>query len=305
MMPKVSILVLTKNEATNIERSVGAVFEQDTTLPFEVVVVDSGSTDGTLEMLAKYPVKLIQIRPLEFHHSKTRNLLAENSQGELLVYLGGDAWPVSNSWLSYLVEPFADAAVGGVYGRQIPKPGSSVERKIALAQMYGEQREERHLGNRNGKGFQFYHFSTVNCALRRRVWERFRFPEEQKIFEDAAMGKNILDAGLKIVYTPSAAVYHSHEHSAPKLFRRYFDLGVVWQQLGMNDAETVGSLRSAGIRGAFQKFAELRAAGCSPSGLAHSLVRDVAKGSGFFLGHYQRYLPSTLKRRFSDVQIFD
>jgi rhamnosyltransferase len=304
-MPKISILILTKNEASNIERSVGAAFDQDTTLPFEVVVVDSGSTDGTLEMLAKYPIKLVQIPPSAFHHSRTRNLLAESSQGEFLVYLGGDAWPTSRSWLSNLVEPFADTGVGGVYGRQIPKPWSSIERKIALAQMYGAEKQERHINNRNGKGFQFYHFSTVNCALRRDVWERFRFPEQQKIFEDAAMGKSILDAGLKIVYTPSAEVYHSHEHSASKLFRRYFDLGVVWQQLGMSDAESVGSLRSAGVQGIFRKFAELRAAGCGPSGLAHSLVRDIAKGGGFFLGHYQRHLPMPLKRRFSDVQMFD
>lgn len=304
MPAPVSILILTKNEVENVDRCIGTVFEQQTNLRVEVIVVDSGSTDGTLEKLERYPVQLVRIRPSEFHHSRTRNFIAERASGDVLVYLAGDAWPTSPMWLSNLLSCFADPSIGAAYGRHLPKPGCSIERSIALAEFYGSERIVKNPNKRHGEGFRFYFFSTVNCAMRRTVWEQFRFPEEQRVFEDLGIARKILLGGWSIVYEPGAAVYHSHDYPASKLFRRYFDLGVIWNKLGIDDDESMRSMRRSGIQGLSAKFRKMRDQGCTTADIGRAVARDLAKGVGFGLGRNERHLPLLLKRRLSDFQVF-
>src|SRR5258708_7910910 len=128
-MIKTSILVLTKNEEQNIESCLRAVYSQEVADPFEVLIVDSGSTDSTVEIARQFPAQIEQIPAEAFHHARTRNLAASLAKGELLVFLVADATPVSNLWLRTLIANFEDSSVGAVHGRQLPKPGSSLERE--------------------------------------------------------------------------------------------------------------------------------------------------------------------------------
>ncbi|GAI52085.1 unnamed protein product [marine sediment metagenome] len=88
---------------------------------FEVIIIDSGSTDKTIEIAKEYPVRLIQIKPEEFGHGKTRNYGADISEGEYLVFLTQDAIPFDNNWLRYLISNLEDENVAGVYNKQIPR----------------------------------------------------------------------------------------------------------------------------------------------------------------------------------------
>ncbi len=128
-MAQASILLLTKNEAQNIGACLEAIYAQKDAPEFEVVVVDSGSTDETIEIARRYPVRLEKIRPEEFHHARTRNLAAELALGQYLVYLAADAFPASSEWLEALLGNFSDPGVAAVYGRHLPKPGSTLERE--------------------------------------------------------------------------------------------------------------------------------------------------------------------------------
>jgi rhamnosyltransferase len=186
----------------------------------------------------------------------------------------------------------------------MPKPGCSLERVIALSQLYGDEHISKNFQNRAGQGFRFYHFSTVNCAIRREIWRTFRFPEDQPVFEDIAIAKRILDAGWTIAYEPLAAVYHSHDYGAGMLFRRFFDSGVIWKQLGISDDESLQAVRSIGYQGFITKIHELRARECGIAELSRALARDLAKGVGFLLGQNERFLPISLKRRLSAFHIF-
>src|SRR6266550_1246429 len=125
----ISILILTKNEALNIERCLDMVFRQEVKGEYEVVVVDSGSSDCTLEIAQRYPVRGYSIAPEEFHHARTRNFAASLAQGEFLVYLAADALPATTDWLHWLISNFSDPDVAGVYGRHLPKEGSTFERQ--------------------------------------------------------------------------------------------------------------------------------------------------------------------------------
>jgi rhamnosyltransferase len=304
-MVKTSTLILTKNEAQNIGACLQAVYSQKNVDPFEVVLVDSGSTDATLEIAKRFPARIVQIPPENFHHAQTRNFAASLANGEILVFLVADATPVSDSWLSSLIANFEDPEVGAVYGRQFPKPGSSLEREDALGTLYGEHRIVKDPARRNGSGYRFYHFSNVNAAIRRSVWEAVRFPEDLRVFEDMGIAKRILDHGWKIVYEPESAVFHSHSHTTFGLFKRYFDLGYTLKLLNIWD--TPGTRKSMLVDVSKLLTNKVKRVGYNGTGrLAREGVsQDVAKSVGLFLGLNQRYLPIALKRRLSAFRIFE
>ena len=110
------------------------------------------------------------------------------------------------------------------------------EREDTLDTLYGEQRIVKDPAHRNGLGYRFYHFSDVNAAIRRSVWEAVRFPEDLRVFEDIGIAKGILDRGWKIVYEPKSPVFHSHSHTTVGLFKRYFDIGYTLKLLKIWDA---------------------------------------------------------------------
>jgi glycosyltransferase involved in cell wall biosynthesis len=304
-MIETSILIPAKNEALNIRMCLDAVFSQQASTQFEVILVDSGSIDGTPEIVRGYPVRLYSIRPEEFHHARTRNYLASLAQGKYLVYLNADAFPVAPDWLNSLLYNFSDPAVGAVYGRHYPKPDCNLERHVVLATMYGTERIVKEPSRKQELGYRYYHLSTVNAAFRKSVWDSTGFPEELKIFEDVGIAKRILDSGWKIVYEPSAAVYHSDNHSLIPLFQRYFDLGVVWKQLGIWDDTTKSSLFREGWRLLRRKLAVRNGNGGQRSGRFSSLLQDTAKYAGMKLGKNEGLLPLSIKRRMSGVRIFN
>jgi rhamnosyltransferase len=303
-MVEVSILILTKNGGGDLERVLSAVFRQETNARLEVIAVDSGSTDGTLELLRSFPVQVRQIRPEQFHHARTRNLAASLAKGNILVFLSQDAIPANECWLPATLANFDDPQVGAVYGRQLAKPGSSAERRDVFNAIYGEKRVVKDPAHRNGTGYRFYHFSDANAAIRRSVWERVGFPEHLKVFEDLGIAKLILDAGWKIVYEPRAPVFHSHTHSTLGLLKRYFDIGYTLKLLRIWDAPgTRQSLLRDGwrlLRGKMRRTRDKQTGRLARTGIE----QDLAKSVGLFLGLNQSRLPMVLKRRLSAFRVF-
>jgi rhamnosyltransferase len=298
-MVEISILILTKNGGPEFRSCLAAVCTQTQVAEAEVMVVDSGSTDGTLELVRGFPVRLEQIPPETFHHARTRNFAASLARGEILVFLSQDAVPSSNRWLESMVANFVDSRVGAVYGRQLPKQGSSLERQDVLDAVYGQERIVKDPAHRNGQGYRFYHFSDANSAIRRSVWEATHFPEDLKVFEDLGIAKRVLDGGWKIVYEPEASVFHSHHHTTMGLFKRYFDIGYTLQHLHTSDAPGMRlSLLRDGRKILGKKLRRLKGGG--RGGRAGAAIgQDVVKSVGLFLGLNQDYLPSALKRRLS------
>src|SRR5262249_37054305 len=152
-----------------------AIYSQKSVGPFEVLVVDSGSTDSTLDIIRRYPARIQQIPPETFHHARTRNTVASLAGGEYLVFLSQDAIPASDTWLAALLRNFKDSQVGAVYGRQLPKPESGWERRSAFGALYGDARIVKMPMDGIGLGYRYYHFSNANSAIRKKVWEVTRF----------------------------------------------------------------------------------------------------------------------------------
>jgi glycosyltransferase involved in cell wall biosynthesis len=219
----VSIVMPVKNEARHVEQCLEAVFRQDTPLKYEVIVIDSGSTDGTLEILRKYPaVKLVQIKAEEFGHGRTRNLGAQSARGDIVVFLNADAIPLDENWLAPLLNALkADARAAGAYSRHIPRQDCDLYmRRDLLASMppIGFAREGEQKLN-------YTLFSTVSAAVPRQIWQRFPFAADILIAEDQEWARRVLAQGFKIVYEPASRVLHSHNYPARELYRLKFKVG--------------------------------------------------------------------------------
>lgn len=304
-MVELSVLLLTKNGGRDLERLLRALYSQKCAVPFEVIAIDSGSTDGTLDLLQRFPVRLEHIPSETFHHARTRNFAASLASGGILIFLSQDAIPVSDTWLNTMISNFDDPKVGAAYGRQLPKPESSMERGDALATLYGGEKIVKDPAHRNGMGYRFYHFSDVNSAIRRSVWEMTRFPADLKIFEDLGIAKRILDAGWKIVYEPEAAVFHSHHFSATQLFKRYFDIGYTLKQLEIWDDPQARSSLLRDFRKLLHRQVS-RVKDRSVRARVHATVaQSFAKSAGLLLGINQRFLPLALKRHLSAHRAFE
>lgn len=233
-MPDVSIIILTKNAGNRFEELMNAIYNQNFDGNFEIVVVDSGSTDNTLEIAEKYNARIFKIKPNEFHHSRTRNFGAEKSYGKVLVYLTQDALPLDNNWLSNLLTPLNDRDVAVVYGRQIAYPNAKPMDKFFYSYFYPNCRKV--LTKDDTKDLKKFYLdnvfiSNVCSAIRRRVWEKIRFNDKVFMSEDKDFALRVLRAGYKIIYEPKAAVYHSHNYTLVSLFKRRFKDGVAYSYI--------------------------------------------------------------------------
>jgi rhamnosyltransferase len=299
-----SILILTKNEARNISHCLDAVLSQESPSRPEVILIDSGSSDHTVQIAGRYPVQLYRIAAESFHHARTRNLAAELAQGEYLVYLAADALPCSSRWLGALLRNFEDSTVGAVYGRHVPRPDASIERQGVLSTMYSDTRLVKSAACKADLGYRYYHFSTVNCAIRKEVWQQTRFPHDLNVCEDVAIASRIQDAGWKIIYEPEAAVYHTHEFSSLRLFRRYFDLGVVYRRLNIWEHKNKAMLLRDGLRSLREKL-NVSQNHYGIAARSAGAFQDAAKYAGLVLGRNERFIPRALKRRLSTFGLFE
>lgn len=228
----VSIVIPTKNGGDRLEEVLKAVFSQKTKYEYEVICVDSGSTDGTLDVIRRFPCRLYQIPPEEFGHGRTRNYGAGKGSGTYIMFLTQDALPVNENWLEAMIDAMEqDEAIAGGFGIHYPYPDCNILDKRDLPRHFrnfGEDNKVFYIDDKaryyEDKGYQQYlaFFSDNNSCLRRSVWERIPY-QDVDFAEDQIWARQILEAGYKKVYCPHSAVYHSHNYPLKTYFHRYYD----------------------------------------------------------------------------------
>ena len=234
--PDVSVLLLTRNGAATLPRVLAAVRSQDAPFPFEVVAVDSGSDDGTVELLRSRADRLIESRAEDFNHGTTRNVGVESCRAQFVVLLVQDAEPASADWLARLVEPLAGhetrplRLIAGTYARQVPRPDASPVVRAYLSRYPATGSAPRRQSIASPAEFDALTpggrlaactFDNVCSCIRREVWERHPF-EAAPIAEDLAWAREVMLAGYDLSYVPGAAVLHSHDRSAGYELRRTY-----------------------------------------------------------------------------------
>ena len=208
----VSIIIPVKNGIEGaIDKCLEGIFSQQTGYNFEVIVIDSGSSDGTLNLLKSYgnKIRLIEIKPDEFRHGRTRNLGASYASGEFLIFINQDAWPYNSKWLNPLIEDLKEVKdSAGVFSRHFPKPNAYLNDAISIIRgMPSKKIIKRKQINLSAKDF---FFSTVSAAIKREVFLKYPFNENILICEDLEWAKRVLADGYSIIYEPESIVFHSH-----------------------------------------------------------------------------------------------
>jgi rhamnosyltransferase len=226
----VTVAVPVLNGGARFVKVLEALARQRVDAAVELLVADSGSSDGSLAVAREHGARVIQIERAAFSHGATRNLLVAQASGSHVALLSQDAEPAREDWLSELLGAFTQAPdVGLAYGPYLPRPDASPLVRDELARWFGSlspgiDRLESHERNipavelMGRRGF----FTDANACLARAAWEQIPF-REIAYAEDRALALDMLRAGYAKVYEPRAAVYHSHEYRLRQRFQRAFD----------------------------------------------------------------------------------
>lgn len=306
---RASVCILTKNPGPIFESVLSAALDQITPWPYEVIVIDSGSTDGTVELIDATPgVRLYQIPPHTFGHGRTRNLAVQLTSGEYVAFLTHDAKPADRHWLANLVDKFGYGEdVAGVFGRHIASPEASpfmardldmhfdgFRRQGPVFRIEDRQRYDADVGYR-----QFLHFfSSNNAAIRRRVWDQIPFPEVD-FAEDQTWAKSIIEAGFAKAYAHDAVVVHSHEFGFVETARRSFDESSAFHRyfgyvLSPSRKDAVRQAVATTKRD-WRYFRDRRLPLREAHWLGRITLRNATKQLGYYLGHKSDELSDPVK----------
>jgi glycosyltransferase involved in cell wall biosynthesis len=267
----------------------------------EIVIADSGSTDGSVDVARHYGAVVIEIDSSEFSHGGTRDLLMRSTHGDHVAFLTQDAVPAHDGWLAALLRGFErgdDVAL--VYGPYLPRPGAPHWVRRELIEFFGsEPRVDR--GTRRFGDGTFY--SDANGCILRRAYERVPY-RHVAYAEDQLLAADMLAAGYAKAYEPDAAVVHSHDYPPLELFGRLFDEFRALREVHGHVEEaglryTLGTVR----RQVARDRAFLRAGGVAGAALERGTIESLRvhaiRAAASTLGTRADRLPAGVRRRLS------
>lgn len=216
----IGVVIRTLNESELLGRCLETLDAQQGAFELDVVVVDSGSTDGTVEIARTHGARVVEMAPADFDYSTALNVGIEEARGDLVVLLSAHAIPLDDLWLKRMTAPFGDERVAGVAGGQVPWPGAPWWEVLRLNRAFGDLRRVFSAGASDGLVF-----SNAASCIRRSVW--LQTPFTLPAAEDLDWAQRVVAAGLVVVYEPAATVYHSHDESPRAQAQRMIDINRV------------------------------------------------------------------------------
>jgi glycosyltransferase involved in cell wall biosynthesis len=273
-----------------------AVRAQRVEADVEVVVVDSGSTDGSVAAAREHGARVVEIAGSEFSHGGTRNRLMELAGGDRVAFLTQDAVPAHDGWLAALLGGFALAEdVALVCGPHVARPDASPMARRELERLFARFGDTPRLDRLDGAPLALgpeSFFSSVNGAVARWAWERVPF-RPVAYAEDHLLAADVLRAGLARAYVPDAAVVHSHDYPGLGGFRRAFDdFRALHEVHGLREPLSPRWI-AARVR---NDVAVERAAGAAAGA---ALAYHAQRALGRSLGSNADRMPAFLRRRWS------
>jgi glycosyltransferase involved in cell wall biosynthesis len=222
------IVIRAKDEAAKIGLTLARLASQTIASEAEVVVVDSGSRDGTVRIARDAGARVIEIPPDSFTYGRALNIGCKDARAPLLVALSAHAPPPDERWLERLLEPFADARVACACGFELGPDGRRLEGPLV---------QDLALARAN----PLWGYSNSAGAFRADLWRRRPFREDMPATEDKEWAWHWLHAGRVIVVDPSFATEHSH-HRAEGPLATYRRAHAVWRGFAMYlDLEPYGA----------------------------------------------------------------
>lgn len=217
-----SIVIRTYNEEQHLAQVLEAVASQDVDFDLEAIIVDSGSTDGTLRIANKYKCRILHIEKSTFSFGRSLNIGCQAAIGNVLAFISGHCIPASRHWVRELVAPLSGNSVAYVYGSQLGNGNSKFSECQLFAKSYPEHRRIPQDG---------FFCNNANAALLKSVWLEHPFDEELTGLEDMGLAKKLVEYGYRIGYVPEAPVFHLHDEDWGQIKRRFEREAIALQRI--------------------------------------------------------------------------
>ena len=290
----ISVIIPTYNAESYLPTLLESLKSQ--TVSFELIIIDSSSTDSTLEIAQKYTQNILTIPTDKFDHGGTRTKAGKASTGEIIVFLTQDALPYDKHTLKALVNSFTDTSLGAVYGKQLPYDKSNLFGKHLRQFNYTDTSYTRSLADKELYGIKTAFLSDSFAAYRRSALEDIDwFKDGLIVGEDSYAGAKLILKGYTLAYTADAKVYHSHSYSPIEEFKRYFDIGVFHQKEHWL-LDTFGTAEGEGLRYIKSEFHYLTKEKAYYR-IPEFILRNGLKYLGYTLGKQYKNLPLNLTKK--------
>ena len=288
--------------------------------PTQIIVVDSGSTDGSQALSQQSGFTMLKTHAQDFNHGATRqwalNQACSNSVSDaspetsfgnspqFIVFLTQDAVLASPDALSELLQAFQDPQVAAAYGRQLPKVDANWLEAHTRAFNYPKHSRTVQLQDKVSLGIKACFLSNSFAAYRlQALMDQGGFPAHLPIGEDTYIAAKFLLSGQSVRYQAGATVYHSHNYNGLQDFQRMFDTGVFHAQNPWL-LHIFGKPESEGFKLVLSQWQSLQTQPNFLLSLLQLLYTNVLKFGGYKLGRLYRFLPLKLVKKFAMHKVF-
>jgi glycosyltransferase involved in cell wall biosynthesis len=286
---KISIVIRARNEEAHIGRLLYGVYQQTIKDP-EVIIVDSGSTDGTLAVVSQYPVKIVHIHPKEFTFGRSLNRGIAAASSDIVVNVSAHCFPVYPDWLEKLTEPLQDPNYALSYGKQRGGESNHYSEHVIFNKYFPEHSvlKQAHPYSHN-----------ANAAIRRQLWEEHPYNENLTGLEDLAWSSWAMESGYSIAYIAEAEVIHLHEETYKQVYKRYMREAIALKQILPESSYTFWKFLKSWIMSMARDMMYARRSSSLMKNLWSIIAFRFMQGLGNLNGyHYSGKIDAQLHRRF-------
>ncbi|MDD5457831.1 MAG: glycosyltransferase family 2 protein [Phycisphaerae bacterium] len=290
-MNTIAVLIPTLNAGESFQHLL-CCLQQQTLKPAQVIIIDSVSTDKTTEIAEKQNCKVIKINRSDFDHGTTRNLAAAKATGEFIIFLTQDAIPADENMIEELIRPMqADPNIAVCYGRQLHRPDAKPLEHFAREFNYPEKSLLKTKNDTETLGIKTFFCSNSCAAYRRSIFEKLGgFKNNVITNEDMLFAAKAILNGYSVYYSAAAKVYHSHPHSLPQTFKRYFNIGRFFaDNRWLIKYARLGNYGGEMLKTGIKTFWKER----KPQYIVMLLIEFVIKAVAYKTGWYYQLLSST------------
>jgi len=227
-----SIVIRAYNEEKHIGRLLTGIFQQSVR-DVQVILVDSGSTDATVQVAGMFPVEVVHIKPEEFSFGYSLNQGIARSTADKVVFASAHVYPVYPDWLEKLIQPLDKPQVALSYGKQRGMETTKFSEHMIFQQWFPDHSVKR----------QDHPFcNNANAAIRRELWEQHPYDENIPALEDLAWANWAQKQGYQIAYAGEAEVIHVHNETWDGVFNRYRREGMAFKRIYPQERFSLGDL---------------------------------------------------------------
>lgn len=285
----IGVVIRSLNEEKHIGRLLTGLVRQSVR-PERIVLVDSGSTDATVEIAARFGAQIQTIAPVRFSFGRSLNLGCSVLDTDLIIIASAHVYPLYDNWIEQLVEPFQDDQTALVYGRQIGDHRTKFSEQQLLRRWFPDVSVSN----------QSHPFcNNANAVIRRDIWTSQPYDEDLTGLEDIDWARRALNNGYLLSYVAEGPVVHVHEESWDMLRNRYRREAIAHRRIYEDQRLSAAGALALGAR---HIVADYRAAAVQRA-LLRNLLSIPSFHAAQFLGAYQGFghdgeIPKSLMRRF-------